>query len=282
MKTINKKNSLTIGSSLNRRGLSNEARKLFIEASPADHSQMLVRKDYEDLIQLKAIRKRKDEATQRLNFSIGLALALLLVVLVFEWKFYDTNRVDALTMAASMEIEELVEIPTTNQPPPPVPKLPQQVVIVEVNDEVAIEEIEIDLDVEISEESVIAEIVYEEMEVVKDEEIVEEVFQIVESNPTPDGGMAAFYEYVSDHLEYPKLATRQGIQGRVFVQFVVGKDGAIRDVVVIKGIGGGCDEEAQQIIASAPRWNPGKQRGKAVSVRMVIPITFKLADKEQN
>jgi len=66
------------------------------------------------------------------------------------------------------------------------------------------------------------------------------------------------------------------IEGRVFVQFVVDKDGSITNVEVLKGIGGGCDEEAVRVVKNAPKWNPGKQRGRPVRVKMVLPITFKL------
>ena len=66
------------------------------------------------------------------------------------------------------------------------------------------------------------------------------------------------------------------IEGKVFVQFVVDRDGSITDVVVVRGIGGGCDEEAIRVVKNSPSWKAGKQRGKNVRVRMVLPITFKL------
>ena len=98
----------------------------------------------------------------------------------------------------------------------------------------------------------------------------------MEDQPGFPGGMPAFYEYVSKNLKYPNQARRMGIEGRVFVQFVVGKNGSITDVTAIKGIGAGCDEEAVRVIKSSPNWSPGKQRGKPVKVRMILPITFKL------
>ena len=93
---------------------------------------------------------------------------------------------------------------------------------------------------------------------------------------TPKGGMQAFYEYVGKKLKYPAQARRMGIEGRVFVEFVVGKDGTLQDVTVIKGIGSGCDEEAIRVLKLSPRWEPAKQRGKAVKQRIVLPIVFKL------
>jgi periplasmic protein TonB len=109
-----------------------------------------------------------------------------------------------------------------------------------------------------------------------EEEVAEEIFTIVEDQPQPKGGMAAFYEYVGKNLKYPAQARRMGIEGKVFVEFVVDKDGTITDVKAIKGIGAGCDEEAIRVIQLAPKWSPGKQRGRPVKVRMILPITFKL------
>jgi protein TonB len=85
--------------------------------------------------------------------------------------------------------------------------------------------------------------------------------------------------YVSENLKYPVKASRMDIQGRVFVQFVVEKDGSLTDIQVVKGIGAGCDEEAVRVIKNAPRWEPGKQRGRPVRVKMILPIVFKLYER---
>jgi TonB family protein len=103
-----------------------------------------------------------------------------------------------------------------------------------------------------------------------------EIFTIVEEPPAPVGGMRAFYEYVQRELKYPEEAKKDAIQGRVFIQFIVDKDGSITDVQAVRGIGGGCDEEAVRVIANSPKWIAGKQRGREVRVRMVMPITFTL------
>jgi protein TonB len=173
----------------------------------------------------------------------------------------------------SDEFEDVMEIPPTEQPPPPPPKI-QQPESIEVPDEEEIEEeIEVDLDVEITEETVVEDIVFDEP---VEEEVAEEIFTIVEDQPQPKGGMAAFYEYIGKKLKYPAQARRMGIEGKVFVEFVVDKDGTITDVKAIKGIGAGCDEEAIRVIQASPKWNAGKQRGRPVKVRMILPITFKL------
>jgi protein TonB len=207
-----------------------------------------------------------------LFLNIGLVLSLLFVITAFEWKFYDDSSLVDLT-APTEEFEDLMDIPQTEQPPPPPPKV-QQPEIIEVPDEEEIEEeIEVDLDVEITEETVIEDVVFDEM---PEEEAVDEIFTIVEDQPTPSGGMQAFYQYVQKNLKYPAQARRMGIEGKVFVQFIVDKDGALSDVQAVKGIGAGCDEEAVRVIQGAPKWKPGKQRGRPVRVRMILPITFKL------
>ena len=108
------------------------------------------------------------------------------------------------------------------------------------------------------------------------EEEVEEIFTIVEDQPEFPGGIGAFYKYVATNLRYPAQARRMGIAGKVFVQFVVEKDGRLTDVQILKGIGAGCDEEALRVIKKSKAWKPGRQRGRPVKVRMIIPINFRL------
>ena len=107
-----------------------------------------------------------------------------------------------------------------------------------------------------------------------------EIFTVVEDQPQFEGGMPAFSQYVASKLRYPAQARQQGIEGKVFVQFVVEKDGSLSNVTSVKGIGGGCDEEAVRVLKESPKWKPGKQRGKPVKVRMILPITFNLGEDE--
>lgn len=210
--------------------------------------------------------------TTGLFLNVGLVVSLLLVIFAFEKKVYDDGSLVNLGAHAE-DFEDLMDIPQTQQPPPPPPKVTQPIII-EVPDEEEIEEeIDIDLDVEMTEETVIEEVVFE---AAPEEENADEVFTIVEDQPTPIGGMSAFYQFVQKNLKYPAQARRMGIEGKVFVQFVVDKDGTITEVKAVKGIGAGCDEEAARVIGKAPKWKPGKQRGRAVKVRMILPITFKL------
>ncbi|SMD34999.1 outer membrane transport energization protein TonB (TC 2.C.1.1.1) [Reichenbachiella faecimaris] len=224
-------------------------------------------------MELKKNPKISLERKSGMFFNIGLAVSLLLVITAFEWRFYDDGGLVDLGQVDD-DFEDIMEIPPTEQPPPPPPKieLPK---IIEIPDEEEIEEeIEVDLDVEITEETVIEDIVFEEA---PEEEVADEIFDIVEDQPGPPGGMAAFYTYVAKEMKYPNQARRMGIEGRVFVQFVVDKTGNLTEVRAIKGIGAGCDEEAVRVLKNAPKWSPGKQRGRPVKVRMILPITFKLS-----
>ena len=102
------------------------------------------------------------------------------------------------------------------------------------------------------------------------------VYQIVEEMPQYPGGEDALMDYVSKNVVYPSEAQEKGISGRVFVGFIVEKDGSVSDVKVLRGIGGGCDEEAVRVISGLPKWKPGKQEGKPVRVSYQMPINFKL------
>ena len=106
--------------------------------------------------------------------------------------------------------------------------------------------------------------------------------RIVEAQPEFDGGAEAFYRLILNEMRYPKEAREKGVEGRVDVEFVVDKDGSLTDVRAIKGIGAGCDEEAVRVVKSIPPFKPGKQNGKPVRVRMVVPIIFKLNEGKTN
>ena len=87
-------------------------------------------------------------------------------------------------------------------------------------------------------------------------------------------------EFIRNNVVYPKEAIEAGIEGRVFVEFYIEKDGTVSNPQVLRGIGHGCDEEALRVVGLMPKWFPGKQRGHAVRVRYTLPINFKLEDKQ--
>ena len=229
-----------------------------------------------DLIRIKEVKEQKYKSATLLISSISLCLSLLIVIGMFEWRVRERGPVVNLE-AETSAFEDLIDVPQTKQEIKPPAKI-QAPKIVEVSDEEIIEEIEVDLDIEMTEDTKIEQVVLDQEEEAMPEEKADEIFTIVEERPSPVGGMKAFYEFVSQNLKYPAMARRMGLEGRVFVQFVVEKDGSLTDIQVVKGIGGGCDEEAVRVLSMAPKWNPGKQRGRPVRVRMILPIMFQLID----
>lgn len=111
--------------------------------------------------------------------------------------------------------------------------------------------------------------------------ITTDVFDVVENPPMPEGGMNVWMKYLADNLKYPEAAKRNNIEGTVYVKFQVSKTGEIKDVSVLRGIGGGADEEAIRLVKNSPIWKPGRQKGELVNVNMRLPIRFKLSDLEE-
>ena len=104
-----------------------------------------------------------------------------------------------------------------------------------------------------------------------------DVYEVVENMPEfPNGGMAALMKYLTDNIRYPEAAKKAGIQGRVIVQFVVDKDGSIKNVRTLRGVNSDLDAEAIRVIQSMPKWKPGTQKGEPVKVKYTIPVMFRI------
>ena len=106
------------------------------------------------------------------------------------------------------------------------------------------------------------------------------VYQIVEEMPSFPGGDQKLMEYIAKNINYPQEARDKGIEGRVFIGMVIEKDGSVSKVKILRGIGGGCDEEAERVISSMPKWMPGKVGGEPVPVSYMLPVNFKLQEKQ--
>ncbi len=109
----------------------------------------------------------------------------------------------------------------------------------------------------------------------------DDVYDIVENPPLPTGGVEGWNQYLASSIRYPVSAREKGIEGTVVVGIVVNKEGKITNAKILKGIGGGCDEEALRVIKNSQDWEPGQQGGKEVNVRMRLPIHFKLEQKAE-
>ena len=156
-------------------------------------------------------------------------------------------------------------------PPPPPPKVSDVLNIVE--DDVELDdELEL-MDTEANENTSVD---YKAIVVEEEEEADAPVFFIVEQMPVFPGGEEALRKYIAQSVKYPAIAQENGIQGRVFVAFVVNTKGEVTDVKIARGVDPNLDKEAIRVVTNMPKWAPGKQRGKAVKVSYTVPINFVL------
>jgi periplasmic protein TonB len=202
-------------------------------------------------------------------FRIGLVCALAFVWFVMEWE----TQTPETPAQWSRNLDELIPeeiIPVTKQEEQP--KLPSPPVIIQVvKDETVIEQEAVIIESEIHPDDIV------EITPVKEDQVQEpEIFYHVEEMPRFPGGDSNLFSYLAQNIRYPGTALEAGIHGVVMLSFVVGREGEITQVQVMKGIGGGCDEEAIRVVQGMPKWNPGKQRGKPVPVRYSIPVRFTL------
>ena len=206
--------------------------------------------------------------------QIGMIISLLIAWMAFEHKSYDKREIDPSLLNREVVVdEEMVEITKQEEQKPQPVEVPKQTTQLEiVQDDVEVEDIEINA--EVDQQEVIEE--YVPVEVEEEEVQEQEIFQIVEEMPAYPGGEQKLMEFIAKGIKYPQIARETGIQGRVFVGFVIEPDGSVSNVKVLRGIGGGCDEEAMRVVKSMPKWKPGKQRGKAVRVSYMLPVNFKL------
>ena len=212
--------------------------------------------------------------------AAGLCLVLLISWQAIEFKSYE-RQYDLESLNVEDDADE--EIPITEQiktpPPPPPPPAPEINEVVE--DEEEIEETIIE-STETDQEEIV-----EEVEVLEEELDVDVPFAIIEDVPLFPGcervpkseRRKCFQEQIQKHIgrnfRYPEIAQEMGIQGRVFVQFMIGKDGNISGIRT-RGPDKNLEKEANRIISKLPRMTPGKQRGRPVRVPFSIPITFRL------
>jgi protein TonB len=223
-------------------------------------------------MELKKSPKADLENKKILFRQIGLVIALLIVFGAFEYKSYDKRSINLQQRVAEEVPEEIIPITEQNVKPPPPPPPQQVTVLTVVDDNTEVQDVKINVDVD---QKTVIEVYVPPVK--EEEEIVEqEIFTIVESMPEFPGGQQAMLEFIARNIKYPPLARESGIQGRVFVNFVVEPDGSVSNVKVIRGIGGGCDEEAVRVVQSMPKWTPGRQRGKAVRVSFNLPVRFTL------
>ncbi len=211
-----------------------------------------------------------------LFLNVGFIISLAICLTAFEWKTYGEEELEDLGIVDDQGCTITESLPPVSIVQPPPPKMPQPEIIVVPNDD-PIETTIIDINSEPIEGASVPEVTLSKP-IEQPTEVIDEneIFEILENSAEPVGGLSSFYEYIRTNMKYPAQARRMGVEGKVYVQFVVDKDGNLIDVKAIKGIGAGCDEEAVRVVKEAAKWKAGKQRGKPVKQRMVMPIAFKL------
>lgn len=231
-------------------------------------------------MEIKKSPKANLENKKFLFKEIGLVIALGLTLLAFNWS---TSEKAVSTLEADQQqiIEDEI-IPITNDTPPPPPE--QSVAEPAMSDIIDIvdDDIKVDTKIIINEDDKNQGV--EIKEYVQAAEIAEEVveeevipFAIVEDKPLFQGKDAnEFTKWVYNNIVYPEIAKENGVQGRVTLQFEIGKDGKVTNVKVLRGVDSSLDKEAVRVVSNSPKWTPGKQRGKPVKVKYNFPVTFQL------
>lgn len=217
-----------------------------------------------------ALKKTKSadlRSKYKIFAQVGMVLSLLVLIGLTNAPMR-SGEVQQIVMT-NQEVVTMEEVLQTKQqetpPPPPKPPVPVEV----PNDEI-LENDELDLDASLDIDEPIADLPPPPPSE-EPEEPEPAFFVVVEDPPELIGGMEALHK----KIQYPPIAKKAGVEGRVTVQFIVDEQGNVQDAVVLKGIGAGCDEEALRAI-TATKFKPGKQRGSAVKVKMSLPVMFRL------
>ncbi len=217
------------------------------------------------------------EHKRPLFFGIGMVISLALTLVAFEWK----SEVEPVVVYEPEDeiIWTIVEEPKITKhdiTEMPKPKSEKKKIISPV---VTIKEVK-ELADTFDDEKSIVDIDDEITDILLDEpikiEVPEDPFIVVEDMPEFPGGDEALLKFVAQNIKYPRRAKNMGIEGRVYLKFVIDEDGSITNIEVLKGIGAGCDEEAIRVLKLLPNFTPGKQRGVPVKVQMQLPINFTL------
>ena len=243
--------------------------------------------------------KMRARAARRLNFSVVLVIVIAavgfsiprLITMVTPEKKEVMTEVTTLSQLEEPEVkqEEVQKVQPVAPPPPALKSSIKFTAPVIKKDEEVADEDQMKSQEELTESKVtisIADVqgtdeeggvlVEDLKQVVTEAPVEEEVFDMVEQAPQFPGGQAELMSWLGKNIRYPVIAQENGIQGRVVCQFVVGSDGSVRDIKVVRSLDPSCDKEAVRVIQSMPKWIPGRQNGKAVSVRYTLPVTFRL------
>lgn len=230
-----------------------------------------------ELLEVKKSAHVNLEQHKTIWLLIGYILVFGVLFVAFEWTATEKKHTGEI-VSAGILLEEEIMVPITMPekkvvPPPPQAKQITEILEI-VDDEAEIEESEL---ASVEETGEVVEIADVGNVVVEDIPEEEPILQIVEQMPEFPGGMAALMKYLKENINYPRISRENGSQGKAFINFVVNTDGSIQDIEVLRSSSDPyLDKEALRVVGGMPKWNPGKQAGKAVRVRFTLPVTFRL------
>ena len=210
---------------------------------------------------------------------IGYVIVLAFMFVAFEWSERD-KKVNMEQQVVEVTFEEEI-MPITETPPdpttPPQPvEAPKVAELLEIVDDA--QEVEESTDI-LTEDNIPTAPVNMNVvpvQVVEEEPVEQEIFEVVENMPEFPGGNAALMQYLAKNINYPTIAQENGTQGRVIIQFVVNQDGSIVDAKVARSVDPYLGKDALRVINAMPKWKPGMQRGKPVRVKFTVPVMFRL------
>lgn len=203
-------------------------------------------------------------------FLLGLIISVAISITAFEWR---SKKEEILVCSFDQPMEILLDTKSIPHEPAPAPPTVKPISTKTIPSEnipmrfIESDKIPEDMDDSVRTESFIPDAAG------LPNEASDDILLFPEVRPIPIGGYEAFYKFIGKTLKYPRIAQRSHVEGKVFIEFVIDRNGSVTQLKIIKGIGSGCDDEAMRVLALT-QWDPGKQRGKPVMVRMTIPINF--------
>ena len=224
-------------------------------------------------MEAKKAKKANLESKKTIFIQIGLIISLAVVLSAFEYKSYEKRDIVFEKRTTGDIVEDLTQI-TVHKVEVPKHIAPKSVTVINIIENTVDFEDIVDIEAGADDNTKIDDWVPTvEDDIFEDEPVP---FINLESYPSFQGGEIERRRFLAENLKYGQMAKESGIQGKVFIGFVVELDGSISNVKIMRGIGGGCDEEALRVTNLMPRWIPGKQRGKTVRVMYNMAIKFTL------
>lgn len=234
-------------------------------------------------MEIKKSAKADLEQGKGLSLLLGLLVALSVVFVGLEWRSAVTQAQAQEKAFNTQDVEDVMNIEDQQKPDEPEPEPEQaQQTEVQLPDELRV----VSNDKEVIKPSFVSvdqdkplpppNIPLGTKNVQVDEEVDQAIFEVVEEQPEFPGGMEALLKYLAKNINYPESAVDNGIQGKVMVRFVVERDGSVSAVETYKSVDPALDKEAVRVVKTLPKWKPGRQQGKAVRTRYIVPVVFRL------